>query len=330
MYSIEQNVMNKFSTKINTDRSNSALPFRVKTSQQSPKLQSGKYRQGNGEKMFSLLDVNLNKTARSFKMPVQYERPIEESKLCEGNKECFNKAESFSTRSEDIKFSTVVMRNPSLNQKMLTCFPPHKTNLGLPERVYKTSQSSRTAMANCNAFDIKTKMQRSDVFFLKASNGEPIEIKGNNRYKESDIFFQKDNEISKSKTGEKYLFKLNVKPYNSISQSNSQWIDKNAYPNLLGHSSIEFHILNPDIKNITKTKQKVLGEPTSGNPVNKQKSLCEFFDLNRISCANPNKEYHNAINTTSKPFHRTSNVCGAYLDLYKDYRGLTDRPFSNK
>jgi hypothetical protein len=337
MYSIEQNVLNKFSTRINSDRANSALPFKIKTNQQSPKHMSGKFRANveNGEKMFSILDVGVGKTARSFKMPIQYQRPTEEAKHSRNEYFAteigkFNTIDSSRGEDRNIKTAVSGCRTQGLNPKMLTYFPPHKSNIGnIGPRVCKTSQSNRPQKTteNIAAIDIKTKMQRSDVFFQKESKGDLMEVKGNNRYKESDIFFQKNDENSRAKTGEKYLFRSIQKPYNSISQSNSQWIDKNAYPNLLGHSSIGFHILNPSIKNITRTKQEILSETGT---VNKQKSLCEFIDLNRVSCANPNKEYQNAMNNTSRPFHKTANVCGAYLDLHKDYRNLSDRPFVNR
>ena len=78
-----------------------------------------------------------------------------------------------------------------------------------------------------------------------------------------------------------------------------------------------------------KTKEEIYQEH-NGSPANRQKALCEYIDLNRVACPNPNKEYLKAFNASNTAFNKSSNICANYQDLHKMYGSLCEKPFVKK
>lgn len=149
-------------------------------------------------------------------------------------------------------------------------------------------------------------------------------------YLESDIFNVQES-ISSYKTNEKYTvdrLKNLKKPYTITSKSNSEWTTYAAQPSLLGHSSIEHHILNPGIVNIAKTKHKIISESGGFNPIYRQKMLCEYQDITRNGCPNPAKEFRQIIKENKFLFDRTSDLCTQFLDCHhRNYKNISQPPF---
>lgn len=211
------------------------------------------------------------------------------------------------------------------------------------ERLVKTAHSQRDT-SNKLPFvavrEIKQRMQESDVFFVKKSEKitENFDIVRENYqkskgvdYQDSDIFNIKNNITSLNKTGEKFLITdRKATSYSVSSKSNSEWHPKNSYPTLLNHCSTDYHILNPGIKHISKTKGQIHQELSNFNPNFRQKSLCEFIDLTRVGVPNPNKEFMTAFKKSSNAFSRDSNLCAAYLDIHRLYKNISERPFVKK
>jgi hypothetical protein len=325
MYEMRNTTLGFNVSNIKQERAVSAVVSSSNFLKQSPKIHSGKYRQvagNNEEKLFSLLDIPIQKTARSLKMPIQYERP--QSVCLKEDNNTFNKV-----TERNIK--TAIGRSLPVNQVYMN-YPPHALNT----RLSKTSHSNRENSKTSSAREIKQTMDKSDIFFLNKneSRKENFAMKHDNfnqrnqtKNSNSDIFMLKNDNDNLNKCGEKYLFKTINNVYDTSTRSNSEWKDKNIYDNLLNHSSRTYHMLNPDIKNISKTKQDIMNEATSYNPIYRQKSLCEFIDLNRVGVPNPNKAYLNAAKTSKNPFARNTNICAAYNDIYGGYRNLCDKPF---
>lgn len=151
-------------------------------------------------------------------------------------------------------------------------------------------------------------------------------------YYESDIF-NLNERISTDKSSEKYTinrFKNQVKPYSVSSKSNSEWKASNAHPSLFGHSNTDYHILNPCIKNITKTKSSILENKTF-NPIHRQKMLSEYIDITRVGYPNPNQDFRKTYNTNKFLFNRTSDLCTNFLDNHqKNYKSICPAPFKVK
>lgn len=238
-------------------------------------------------------------------------------------------------------------RQPMKNDK---CLP---TSFRENERLTKTSQSQRKQeedpFAKKLVFlplkEIKYKMLDSDIFYNKIKKKEveielrrcSNDVKNKKDYLESDIFMLNNNETSLQKNGEvKYLDdKGNIKiksTYNVSNKSNSEWQPKNSLPSLLNHTSSEQHILNQNMKNIFKTREKIIEEAKANrfNPKHRQKSLCEFIDLNNVGVQNSNKEYTSAFKKDNSIFAIKPNICSNFLEIHMQYKGICDQPFVKK
>ena len=181
-------------------------------------------------------------------------------------------------------------------------------------------------------------MSESDIFHQKPSidYNNDLLIKKNIRYfQNSDIFHLKNDIENIKKSGEKSYFKNydNSLRYTSARESNSEWDPKILKPNLMNHSSIKYNILNPSQKNNSKTKNEIQNECNKINPnecfTNKQKSLCEFIDLSRVSAPNVNYNYIRIMKINPRACYKRNNFCSEYYDIYGQYKNICDKPFSN-
>ena len=173
---------------------------------------------------------------------------------------------------------------------------------------------------------LREKMYKSDIFNQKSQSQEK-------QQKPNKInIFSKDNEIFTTKNIENKI--NNDLKYTSSRESKSEWKPKNLMPTLLNHSSSKFHILNQSIKNISKTKDEIINECKNkyNNPnyCNKQKSLCEYIDLTRVSSSNINIDYHKALKMNEKTFNVHNNICSEFYDIFGGYKNLCEKPFVNK
>jgi len=370
----------------------------IKSAKQSPKIISGKLRDASCEtsKLFSCLDIPIEKIARGTKVPAQYQRPTtvkeqnfnrtamtgffsknQNKDLCspkneindsnENEQETFNKLKENSNEQDIVKIKKLTnieipnsfhtMQNGSSkvnDQKPFESakqFQSTSRDKWMPnkyrefERLVKTAHSRRDTHSNLPEVDvkqIKSKMQESDIFFLKDSNGRkdnissPKEHLSKTRaknFQESDIFMIKNNKIAIDKNGEKYLNIDSKKKFNfnTWSQSNSEWSAHVGKNSLLNHGSVQYHLLNPNLKAISKTKEIIFAESKSElNPVHRQKSLCEFLDLTRVGVPNTNKLLVNTLKNSKNIYNKESNICSSYLDIHRLYRGISEKPFMKK
>ena len=199
------------------------------------------------------------------------------------------------------------------------------------------------------------KQYQSDIFFLKEKEkeGKTEENKNENvpnkfvseklknlyKYTDSDIFNLRNNDKNTiEKSGEySYFRKLNNKNindkalYNINSETLLGWKLRAPLPSLYNYSSSKFHLLNRDIKNISNTKESVADEckklNINFNPIHKQKSLCEFIDLSRVSAPNLNNDYNKALNDNPNVFKRQNEISSEYFDIYNKYNSICDKPF---
>ena len=199
------------------------------------------------------------------------------------------------------------------------------------------------------------KQYQSDIFFLKEKEkeGKTEENKNENvpnkfvseklknlyKYTDSDIFNLRNNDKNTiEKSGEySYFRKLNNNNindkalYNINSETLLGWKLRAPLPSLYNYSSSKFHLLNRDIKNISNTKESVADEckklNINFNPIHKQKSLCEFIDLSRVSAPNLNNDYNKALNDNPNVFKRQNEISSEYFDIYNKYNSICDKPF---
>jgi hypothetical protein len=315
---------------------------------QSPKINTGVLRkqQLNNTNInvnnFSLLDIPINKISKGTNLPEQFQRQTSERKTSKP-KHILTEENETNTNNN---FNTMTYRDKFIQRNVKTAvrYNGKESFFKEYERHAKTSQSKTRPEKSCfpevSVKEIKLKAQESDIFFNKRTdnikeNFEQVRENYNSRGKpdhiNSDIFNLKKDKTANNKNSEKYLDKTNkTVTYNVSSKSNSEWHIKNNYASLFNHCSTKFHILNPHIKNIFKTKEEICEESKNFNPTFRQKSLCEFIDLTRVGVPNPNKEYLNALNKSKQVFNRDSNICASYLDLQRLYKNLSDPPFVKK
>ena len=189
------------------------------------------------------------------------------------------------------------------------------------ERVYDTS-------------GLKQISNESDIFFLRAKSQKEAQRYTNKDKARnysvklgSDIFNSKNDINNLMKSGELYLFKKTRNPFKN--ESNSFWASKITTPTYMNYPSVEYNILNPDIKNNTKTREKIYKEVLDNklmNPIFKQKSISTFYDITRVGM-NRNLTYQKLYEENKKIFYKNDNVCTSQYDAYQNYKNIVPKPF---
>lgn len=273
----------------------------------SPKSHSGRIRPGTSLG-FSLIDVNeKHVNTKGIKLPETYDyknmHDIYGKYLKKQNtndKRDFKKEykDRISTArcSQRLDYQTV---NPNLNNDYFNFY----------NNEYKRQLSEAHKI---NRFKPQVKDNKT---FLQTEIPQMSQTQGN--------FFK--NKIFNNDTDDKP--NKATKPYTITSKSNSEWNSLSKDVSLLNHTSTKFHILNPLIKNISLTKNEIINQ-TEHNPIHRQKMLCEYIDVTRVGCPNPNKEYLKAYNKSNFSFNRTSDICTSFSDLHsREYKHLLKQPF---
>ena len=210
------------------------------------------------------------------------------------------------------------------------------------------NENKRMLMRKLN----QLKQFQSDIFFMKEKEIKDEEKKSENdfkkktyKYMDSDIFNFRENDPNIiGKSGERSYFRnLKNKEINENNENNKAlsyninnetllgWKLRNPLPSLYNYTSSKFHLLNPNIKNIAKTKETVFDESKkisdNYNPIHKQKSLCEFIDLCHVSAPKINQDYNKAINSNPKVFRKVNETSSELFDIYNHYNSICDKPF---
>lgn len=152
-----------------------------------------------------------------------------------------------------------------------------------------------------------------------------IKFLTNNDYTKSDIFNLKDDNLSKIKTSEQYLYKINYKPMSIDLQKKTNINNVGWFPKELKNqsrisvSSVGFNILCPDIKNISPTKKDI--DTLNKNNTYKANLMSEFVDKCKPGDTELRKDYTNTLNQNKNIFHR-KNYCASYNDLHHEYKDL--------
>ena len=193
---------------------------------------------------------------------------------------------------------------------------------------------------------IEEKQYKSDIFFFKSPSEKEATNKNLNQYRDfqnSDIFNIKNDSQNISKSGEIYLFRNNDNlKYNISKESNSFWkITNSKFPTLTNYASKEYHILNPGIKGISFTKDRIMKECENKkdknsrminnvnymNPIFKQKGLTEFIDMTRNGASNMGKDYMNTFNNNPKCFYKNNDIGTTLYNIHFQYKNLCQKPF---
>lgn len=323
-----------------------------------------------GKKLFSLLDIDDKKTnSKGTSLPFQFKRltPNELEAVLKGTITSGNyiKKKSMTIETED--YNKKSRNSPHVNKALLNpdnisqtepsskrnfhyskndkwkpiCFNKYEYLLHHPELIVTETANHKfsSSLPKISLKEIREKSHLSDIFFIKkdnkyphAPNNEIVKAQYPN-HMESDIFNLKDPQITKDKSGETYLYRPPKKEaYTTSNESGSQWhVKNNGMPTLTNHTSVNWNLLNPGNKSISKTKEEIeaccKGAISSFNPIYRQKGLSEFIDLTRVGAPNPNKPFIESMSRTYNCFRKRSDICSTYNDIHRMYRDLCDRPF---
>lgn len=323
-----------------------------------------------GKKLFSLLDIDDKKTnSRGTSLPFQFKRltPSELEGVLKGTITSGNYKKKKSMTIETEENNQKSRNSPHFNKPLLNpdnisqTEPSTKRNfhyskndkwkpknfnkyeylLHHPELIATeaTHHKFSSSLPKISIKEIREKNQLSDIFFIKKDNKYPhapdneiVKAKYPN-HMESDIFNLKDSQITKDKSGETYLYRPPKREaYTTSKESGSQWhVKNNEMPTLSNCTSVNWSLLSPGSKSISKTKEEIEAcckrANSSFNPIYRQKGLSEFIDLTRVGAPNPNKPFIESMARTYNCFRKRSDICSTYNDIHRMYRDLCDRPF---
>ena len=146
-------------------------------------------------------------------------------------------------------------------------------------------------------------------------------------YKQSDIFNLINDNLSKNKSSEKYLFNKNYYPQTieKTSINDIGWSPKGQnYKSRINCSSVPFNILSPNLRSITQIKKDI--DVLNHNNFDKIHLMSEFIDMCKPGEINLREEFNDKLNENKNIFHK-KNYCAAYSDLHHEYKDLVNEEF---
>ena len=166
-----------------------------------------------------------------------------------------------------------------------------------------------------------TLTNRNDNMYSKNNNNKQKD------YKQSDIFNLINDNLSKNKSSEKYLFNKNYYPQTieKTSINDIGWSPKGQnYKSRINCSSVPFNILSPNLRSITQIKKDI--DVLNHNNFDKIHLMSEFIDMCKPGEINLREEFNDKLNENKNIFHK-KNYCAAYSDLHHEYKDLVNEEF---
>jgi len=180
---------------------------------------------------------------------------------------------------------------------------------------------------------------------INDNNKEKINLENNNRnflpvisektlkqkdYHKSDIFYLVNDDLSKGKTSEQYLFKPNYSPRKLENDKKSNinevgWspkLDKNK--SRIGCSSVAFNIINPSLKCLSPIKKEI--DSLNNNNFEKPPLISDYFNMCKPGDTGLRKDFNEQFEENKNIFHR-KNYCASYSDLHHEYKDLVNNIF---
>ena len=144
-------------------------------------------------------------------------------------------------------------------------------------------------------------------------------------YHKSDIFYIVNDDLSKEKTSEKYLFKPNYSPRKLENEKKSNinevgWspkLDKNK--SRIGCSSVAFNIINPSLKCLSPIKKEI--DRLNNNNFEKPPLISDYINMCKPGDTGLRKDFSEQLGENKNIFHR-KNYCASYSDLHHEYKDL--------
>ena len=149
-------------------------------------------------------------------------------------------------------------------------------------------------------------------------------------FHKSDIFYLVDDDLSREKTSEQFLFKQNYSPRKLGKEQKTTlnevgWspkVDKNQ--SRIGCSSVAFNIINPSLKSLSPMKKEI--DKRNNNNFEKPPLISDYFNMCKPGDTRLRKDFSVKLNENKGIFHR-KNYCASYSDLYHEYKYLVNSVF---
>ena len=149
-------------------------------------------------------------------------------------------------------------------------------------------------------------------------------------YRKSDIFNLINDDLSKNKSSEKYLFKKNYMPQIIENDKKTSiirvgWSPKSTRnKSRIGVPSVPFNILNPEVKSISPIKKEI--DSMNNNNFEKPPLMSEYVNMIKPGDSSVRKDVLDELKNNQNIYHR-KNYCAAYCDLYNEYKDLINDMF---
>ena len=149
-------------------------------------------------------------------------------------------------------------------------------------------------------------------------------------YRKSDIFNLINDDLSKNKSSEKYLFKKNYMPQIIENDKKTSiirvgWSPKSTRnKSRIGVPSVPFNILNPEVKSISPIKKEI--DSMNNNNFEKPPLMSEYINMIKPGDSSVRKDVLDELKNNQNIYHR-KNYCAAYCDLYNEYKDLINDMF---
>ena len=149
-------------------------------------------------------------------------------------------------------------------------------------------------------------------------------------YKQSDIFYLINDNLSKNKSSEQYLFKKNYMPPKIDNEKKTSiikagWLPKfQSNKSRISCSSVAFNIISPSLKNTSPMKKDI--DLLNKNNFEKSPIMSEYVDISKPGDTPIRQDYYDKLNENKNVFHK-KNYCAAYNDLHHEYKDLINKLF---
>ena len=192
---------------------------------------------------------------------------------------------------------------------------------------------SKSDRINHKTIDNEDHINKKRLLPIINNRNNNLIINDNNKqkdYRQSDIFYLINNNLSKNKSSEKYLFKKNYAPQKieNIKKTGINevgWSPKGEKnKSRIGCSSVAFNILSPDLKHFAPMKKDI--DLLNKNNFEKAPLMSEYVDMCKPGDINLRQEFSEKLNENKNVFHK-KNYCAAYNDLHHEYKDLINNAF---
>lgn len=301
---------------INDDDSN-LYSKAVNDLQKNPEIDKNVY---NREKPIYLNKLTNNKNALNISSTEENNKKIRLNPIMTKSQKYLHNIDN-SNNSDNSKLDSMNDMNVSEANKLSQSGRFNYNTIDTPDNnIYYKKNNNKLPSIN----NRKEKVYKEDL--LNNSNHH----RNQKDYKQSDIFYLKNDDLSKDKSSEQYLFKKNYMPQIGENENKHNLLEFGWKPKTIknksriGVSSVAFNILSPSLRGLSPIKKEI--DSMNKNSFEKAPIMSEYLDLCKPGELNLRQDFSNKINDNINVFHR-KNYCAAYGDLHHEYKDLVDNMF---